>query len=303
MKTSFKKNILLLITAAIWGFNFVAQHVAMDSMGPLFYQFVRFVIASIVMGIIVLIRHSKDGDHSYIKYGILCGVVLFSASACQQVGLVITAPGKAAFITALYVVFVPVLSIFTVKRPDGNIWISVVLAIIGLYLLTVKSEFGISTSDIYILASAVLYSIHIMLIDKFAPNVDIYKYNLIQFSTVAVLSIISCFIFKEEIVTSSIIDGLPLFLYSGVLSTGVAYTTQTLGQVDNNPTIASLIMSMESVFATLGGYLFLHNVLSRNEMIGCILIMIAIINAEVPSRPIRRKKWLKIFYLIWAKSY
>lgn len=289
MKTNLFKNLLLLTTALIWGFNFVFQHMAMENMGPYFYSFLRFIIATFVMAIIVLIQHKEEKDRTFIKYGIICGIVLFGASLTQQIGLIVAEPAKAAFITALYVVFVPVLSLFSKKRVDGNIWISVVLALIGLYLLTVKSSFGISTSDIYLIVSAFLYSIHIMLIDKYAPNVDIYKYNLIQFFTVALLSLMFSFIFKESKSFEGLSSALPLILYSGIMSTGVAYTTQVIGQSDNNPTIASLIMSLESVFATIGGFLILHNVLTKNELIGCILIFIAIINAEVPSKEIVRK--------------
>lgn len=280
----FTKDVLLVITAMIWGFNFVVQSVAMNDMGPMFFSFIRFVIASLTMLLIIFIRSKKHrkNNKDFIKYGIITGICLFIASVSQQIGLVHTSPGKAGFISALYILFVPIISIFKGKRSSYRLWISVVVALFGLYLLTFKGDTSIESSDLLILFSSFMYAIHILLIDKFAPNTDPYKYNCVQFIVVAILSLIASFVFKERMDFNSAVNILPLILYAGAVSTGIAYTTQTLGQINNDPTVASLIMSLESVFAALSSYIFLNQVLSKRELFGSALIFAAIIFVQLP---------------------
>lgn len=281
----FKKNILLLLTAFIWGFDFVAQHVAMDSIGPAFFCFIRFTIASLVMGVTVLIRNKKDNDTSYIKYGMISGLVLFFATYFQQYGLVTISPGKSGFISSLYIVFVPILTLFVKKdKPTLKLWLCVCLALFGLYLLTYKGTTLFEKGDLATVVSAFLYSIQILIIDKYCPNIDPFKYNFVQFVVTAFLSFICVFVTKETMSFVSLKDCVFPILYVGVIGTCVSYMFQTLGQIDNNPTIASLIMSLESVFAALSGFLILNSKLAGKELIGCALIFIAIISVQIPSK-------------------
>lgn len=281
----FKKNLLLLLTAFIWGFDFVAQHVAMDSIGPAFFCFIRFSIASFVMLAVVLVRNKKDDDKSYIKYGVISGLVLFFATYFQQYGLVTIAPGKSGFISALYIVFVPILSLFVKKeKPTIKLWLCVGVALFGLYLLTYKGSLLFEIGDLSTLVSAFLYSIQILLIDKYCPGIDPYKYNFVQFAVTAVLSFVCVFVTNETMSAVALKDCVFPILYVSVIGTCVSYMFQTLGQINNNPTIASLIMSLESVFAVLSGYLILNSKLQGKEIIGCVLIFIAIISVQLPNK-------------------
>ena len=287
-----KKDLFLLLTAFIWGFDFVAQHVAMDTIGPLAFCFLRFVMASICLLIVIRIRNTKDDDKSYIKAGLIGGCILFFGSVTQQIGLVYTLPGKSGFISALYIVFVPLLSVFVkkdAKKPSLKVWLCVAVALLGLYLLTFKSSETIVYTDFITVLSAFVYAIHILIIDKYAPNCDPYKFNCVQFIVCAVLSLAGSLIMKEPFSIEAVKNSFWPLLYVGIIGTCVSYTTQTLGQIDNDPTVASLIMSLESVFAALAGYLILHNVFSNKELMGCALIFGAIIFIQIPDKKKKAK--------------
>lgn len=283
----FKKNLILLGTAVIWGFNFIGQSVAMDHVGPGFFCALRFIIAGIIMFGVVLIRNKKDEDRTYIKYGIIYGVILSLASYCQQKGLVTISPGKSGFISALYIVFVPLLALVVDRKKKSSlkVWVAVAVALVGLYLLTYKGGNKIfEVGDALTVLSAFLYSFQILFLDKYAPSLDPYKFNCVGFFSTGVLSLLLALASKETISLIAIKDCIWPLLYVGVIGTCVSYTGQTIGQIDNNPTIASLIMSLESVFSALFGYLVLHSVLSTRELIGSVIIFAAIIFVQIPSK-------------------
>lgn len=281
-----KQNLFLLLTAFIWGFDFVAQHVAMNSIGPAYFIFLRFTIAGLILLVVSLIQNKKEDDKEYIKYGLILGVVLFFGAYFQQCGLVTITPGKSGFISALYIVFVPILTMFVDKerKPSIRLWIGVALALFGLYLLTFKADSLIEKGDLITVASAFVYAIQILIIDRHAYKLNVYKLNCVQFFTAALLGILFMPINHEVFSLSAIKDCLWPLLYVGVIGTCVSYTTQTIGQIGNDPTVASLIMSLESVFAALSGFIILHNVFTGKELIGCIIIFIAIIFVQIPSK-------------------
>ncbi len=215
--------------------------------------------------------------------GCLCGIVLFIASSFQQIGIQYTTVGKSGFITALYIIIVPVLGLLFKKKVQKRVWFSVVIALIGLYLLCIKENFEISRGDFLILMCAVCFSIHILVIDKFSPLVDGVRMSCIQFFVAGILGIIPMFIFENPEL-ANLIQAYSPILYAGVMSSGVAYTLQIIGQKYTSPVMATLIMSLESVFAALSGWLILGEILSVKELIGCVLVFAGIIIAQLPDK-------------------
>lgn len=282
----YKKNLILLSTSIIWGFNFIAQSISMKSIGPGFFLFLRFMIAGFVMLIVVLIRNKKDNDLSYIKYGIIYAVILAIASYCQQKGLITISPGKSGFISALYIVFVPLLTLIVDRRKKSSLklWIAVTMALFGLYLLTYKGDRLFEVGDILTVLSAFIFAIQILFLDKYAPNMDPYKFNCVAFFATGIFGLLMALAGKEVLAFTNVKDCLIPVVYTGVIGTCVAYLGQTIGQIDNDPTIASLVMSLESVFAALFGYLVLHSALSTKELIGSAIIFIAIIFVQIPDK-------------------
>ncbi|MCH3964974.1 MAG: DMT family transporter [Clostridium sp.] len=279
-----KSNIFLFVTAIIWGFAFVAQRVGMEYVEPFTFNGIRFALGSISLIPIIIFFKIKNNNTagSELKValaGIISGVFLFLASSFQQVGLQGTTAGKAAFITGLYIVIVPILSIFLRKSIDINSWIGALLAVGGLYLLCVKSGMSISYSDFLELVSAVLFAVQILLIDYFADKVDSIKLAFYQFLTCTVLSFIVA-IFMESIELRSIIQCSVPILYGGIMSVGVAYTFQILGQKNADPAYASIIMSMETVFAALGGFLILGEYMGVRQLIGCSLMFAGVVLSQ-----------------------
>ena len=284
---------MLLLTALIWGTAFVAQSVGMDYVGPFTFNFSRYIIGALVLvpfSIISLRKRNKvedspnKNDKEFKKAtllgGIGCGILLCVASMLQQYGIMYTnSVGKAGFLTALYIIIVPILGLFFKKKIKPLIWICVVLATIGLYLLCVKDGFRFEIGDIFLILCALVFSFHIMLIDYVSPKGDGVTISMMQFGISAVLCFICALIF-EQVNVSDILRAWVPVLYAGVMSCGVAYTFQILGQKYVEPTKASLILCLESVFATLGGWVILKEVLSIREAIGCIIVFIAIILAQ-----------------------
>ena len=205
------------------------------------------------------------------------------ASSLQQIGIQYTTTGKAGFVTAFYIVIVPVLGIFLHKKISGNVWIAVALALLGLYFLCMTESFTIGKGDIYIFACAFVFSIQILMVDHFAPKVDGVKLSCLEFLVSGLLSLFFMFSLERPTLSGILAAGIPI-LYAGVLSCGVAYTFQILGQRDSNPAIASLIMSLESTFSVLAGWLLLHETLSTREAIGCIFMFAAILLAQLPEK-------------------
>ena len=291
-----RQSLLLLLTATIWGVAFVSQSVGMDYVGPFTFNAARSLIgAAVLVPCIALLKkiqkkeegpeevHKKEDKRTLLRGGICCGVILAVASSFQQFGLLYTTVGKAGFITAMYIILVPLLGIFAGKKVGLRIGISVVIAVAGLYLLCMTESLRLEAGDILVLLCAVVFSFHIMVIDHFSPLVDGVKVSCIQFLTCGILCGICMFLFEAPKLSMILAAWKPV-LYAGVMSCGVAYTLQIVGQKGMNPTVASLIMSLESVISVLAGFVLLHEVLSRRELFGCVLMFAAIILAQLPER-------------------
>ena len=284
-------NILLTITAMIWGSAFVAQSIGSDSLGAFTFNAARSLIAAVFLipCIFVIKKIEKDPAKKKIKIdkplivsGVCCGIALCVASAFQQIGISKTTVGKAGFITAMYIIIVPLLSRFFGKKIQPIIWLAVAISAVGLYLLCMNEGFSVSEGDFFILLCALCFAIHILVIDYFSDKTDGVIMSCIQFFTVGVLSLVIALIFEQPRLADIVPAILPI-LYTGVFSSGVAYTLQIVAQKDVNPTAASLLMSLESVFAVLSGWLFLHEGLSLKEFFGCVLVFAAIIIAQIPD--------------------
>lgn len=295
---------LLVLTAFIWGIAFVAQSEGGKAIGAYSFSCVRYLIGAVVLLPVIKFLDSlgltkrrpvtKQEKQTLFIAGICCGVCLCFASIFQQLGLYLgTSSGKAGFLTACYIVFVPILGLFIKKRCHWNIWFSVVITLIGLYLLCVQEGFSIHTSDLMVLVCSFLFALHILTIDHFMDQVDVVRMSCIQFFVAGLLACIPMFWFDMQ----HSFDGIKLWfspftswnawiplLYAGVLSSGVGYTLQTIGQQDVHPAIASLLLSLESVFSVLAGWMILGERLTIRELFGCILIFIAVIIAQLPTK-------------------
>ena len=297
MSRNWKGNLMLLLTAFIWGSAFVAQSTGMNYIGPFTFLAIRSFLGVIALLPVIAFRASKQEktvrqQNSRVKItwigGFFCGSVLGVASAFQQVGLGMTSAGKAGFITALYIVIVPIVSIFIGKKIHLSTWFYLLIALVGFYLLSVKEGFSIGKGDLLVLCCAFCYSIHILTIDYFLnKGADPVKMSCMQFLISGILGLILTLLFETPSLASIWDAKIPL-LYAGVLSSGVAYTLQIVGQKYTEPTIATLLMSLESVFAALTGWIVLHEVLSGKELLGCLLVFLAVILAQIPF-PIKRK--------------
>ena len=296
-----KNSLLLLLAAVIWGIAFVAQSVGMDYVGGFTFNAVRSLIGSAVLVPLILIPGQNNSDNSetseaaasttsgiqkrkdLIIGGISCGICLCLASNFQQFGIKYTTVGKAGFITACYIVIVPIIGLFLGKKCSKFIWAAVAMALIGLYLLCITDGFSIGKGDLLVLVCAFLFSIHILVIDHFSPKADGVKLSCIQFLTCGILSAIPALILEHPQVSSILAAWQPI-LYAGVMSCGVAYTLQVIGQKNMNPTVASLILSMESCISVLAGWIILGQQLSAKEILGCVIMFAAIILAQLPQK-------------------
>lgn len=300
-KTQVRNSFLLLLIAIIWGSAFVAQSVGMEHVEPFTFTFARSIIGGVVLiPVIVLLRKARSAESReaqrvarVTKYewigGICCGIALCAASNFQQIGMLHTTVGKAGFITALYVVIVPILGLFLRKRVPALIWFCVVLSVVGLYLLCMpKGAFSLAQGDVLVLICALLFSFHILIIDYFSPKGDGVVISCIQFFVCGVLSGI-IMLFVENPTFANIMDAKWSVLYAGALSSGVAYTLQVVAQKGVNPTVASLILCLESVVAVLAGWIILGDKLTSRELAGCILMFVAIVLAQLPTPKKERK--------------
>ncbi len=291
-----RQSLLLLLTATIWGVAFVAQSVGMDYIGPFTFNAVRSLIgAAVLIPCIAFLDKlkekeggekalSREGDKKTLfTGGIACGIILAIATSLQQIGIMYTTVGKAGFLTAMYIIIVPLLGVFFRKRVGPRIWASVMIAAIGLYLLCMTGSFRLEFGDILVLLCALIFSFHIMVVDHFSPIVDGVRMSCIQFLTCGILCGVCMFLFEAPRLSLIIAAWQPV-LYAGVMSCGVAYTLQIVGQKGMNATVASLIMSLESVISVLAGFILLHEVLSRRELAGCVLMFAAIILAQLPAK-------------------
>ena len=289
MKKQLSGVIALSGATVIWGSAFIAQSVGMDKIGPFTFQAVRCFLA-VVFLFPASAPFSKGkpfwkswADPALWRSGVICGLALFAASSLQQIGLVYTDAGKAGFLTAMYIVFVPFLGLFLGQKPGRNALLSLIPAIVGLYLLSCTSVSGINKGDVLLLLCAVAFSVQILLIDRHCAGLDGLKLNCIQALVAAVLSV-PWALLTETVDASRIAScWLPLG-YAGVLSMGVAYTLQIVGQKRVAPSAAALLMSLESVFAALFGWLLLHETMTGAEKLGCVLVFAAVVISQLPEK-------------------
>ena len=288
MLKKLRGSLMLLTAAFIWGTAFVAQSKGMDYVAHFTYNAVRTLIGGVVLIPMVFLfgqksRRKASENNNKISFigGIICGLVLFAASSFQQLGISLTSAGKAGFITALYVVIVPVISIIFGQKSSLKMWICAFTAIIGFYLLCIKEGFGLSKGDLYVLICAVFYSVHIIVIDHFnSKGAEPVKMSCVQFFTAGSIMMICMFIFESPAL-SAVWAAKYTILYAGVMSCGVAYTLQIIGQKYTESTAAALIMSLESVFAALAGWIILSEHMSMKEFAGCILVFAAVVFSQL----------------------
>lgn len=300
MSKSLRGSIILTIAAFIWGSAFVAQSVAMDHVGPFTYQTVRSFIAS---GFIFLLAYAngliqkKRGTYvkptkSSVKRlligGSVCGLALGVAANLQQFGIKYTTVGKAGFLTALYILFVPILALLLFKKkPSVKVWCGIAVAVVGLYLLCMNESLSVAKGDVFVFLCSVCFAVHIICCDKFSKDCDCFYLSCVQFFVNGIVSCILMLIFETNgiaIFAENLSSVWFTVAYAAIMSSGLAYTFQLLGQKDVNPTVASLIMSLESVFAVLSGMVVLGQIPTLREGIGCVLMFAAIILAQLPDK-------------------
>lgn len=291
MKQRTQGTLALLLGTFIWGMAFIAQSVGMNLIGPFTFQAIRCLLGVLFLFPVTILFDRKIGVKESLKKwknptlwisGIICGVALFIATSLQQVGLVYTTPGKAGFLTAMYIVLVPILGIFVHRKPGINALFSVILALIGLYLLSFTNISNVNIGDLFMIGCAFAFAVQILLIDRFAQQLDGLRLNCVQALVVSILSVPGILLNQETIEMNTILScWLPL-CFAGVLSMGVGYSLQIVGQKRLEPTAASLIMSLESVFSALGGWLLLRNTMTPAELTGCALVFTSVIVSQLP---------------------
>ena len=297
-----RANLLLLLTALIWGVAFVAQDVAMESMPPFTFGALRLALAGLaLMPCIALLNRmgqkrssaseterknlrtmTREERRSLLTAGVCCGIALFLGTSFQQLGIQHTSAGKAGFVTTLYIVLVPVAGLFLGKRVRLHVWLAVLISLAGLFFLCVTEALTIGIGEIYLVVNALCFTVHILLVDYFAPRTDCLRMSCIQFLVAALLCSVAM-ILLETPTLAGIRAGIIPILYAGVLSGAVGYTLQILAQCDTDPTVASLLMCLESVFAVLAGWVILNQALSPRELLGCAGMLIGIVLAQVPA--------------------
>jgi len=280
-----KSNGLLLLTAAIWGFAFVAQRVGMNYVGPFTFNALRFALGSLTLLPVLIVTERNYPPTTLSRKAMILscaitGGILFMGATLQQVGIIHTTAGKAGFITGLYVVMVPIFGLLLKQHADIGTWAGAILAAFGLYLLSVSEDFSIQYGDLLVLMSAFFWTAHVLIIGWLSPQMNPVKIAFIQFIICAVLSFIVA-LFTEVIVMGRIFQAALPIIYSGALSVGIAYTLQVVAQKNAHPTHAAIILSMETVFAALGGWIVLNEILSPRELSGCMLMLAGMILSQL----------------------
>ncbi len=284
-------NGMLLIAAMIWGAAFVAQTVGMEYVEPFTFQGVRFLLGAVVLLPVIAFLDKKGISKkpsspaemkNLLFYGTLCGLLLFVACSLQQIGLLYTEAGKAGFLTSLYIILVPIASLFFRKKISPWVWVAAVLAMAGLYLLC-SGDMSIGKGEIYILLCAAAFAAHILVVDHASPLVDGIRLSSLQFFVCGVVSIIVMFCKEKPTINNILSCWIPI-VYAGVLSSGVGYTFQILGQAKTEPSVASLLMSLEAVFSVLFGWIILRQTLTLLELVGCGLVFGGVLLAQLPGR-------------------
>jgi drug/metabolite transporter (DMT)-like permease len=294
-KKQIEANFILLLTAAIWGFAFVAQRLGSELMGPFAFNGIKFGLGALALLPVIYFMEKKEkniqgtniikkfDNQTMIIAGISCGAVLFCGASLQQFGMTFTTAGKAGFITALYILLVPLFGIFLNHKVGVNTWIGVVLATVGLYLLCITESFTIGLGDLVILIGAAFWASHILIIHHFNVRVSTLRLACFQFAFVSLLSLLVSFFIETTTLASVQALTVPL-LYCGLLSVATGFTFQIFGQKNASPTLASIILSMEAVFGAVGGWLILGEQLTSRELVGCIIMLIAIIISQIPNK-------------------
>lgn len=301
-KGSYKSTLILLLVAMIWGTSFIGQKVGMDDIGPYYFVAWRMLLAGLSLIPVYLITEraqtralEKQGTprtaeekkalfRTGITGGFCCGIVMYCANTMQQVGIVTTSAGKAAFITALYVILVPVMGIFLKHKTSARVWIGAALSVAGLYLLCMTGgSFRLAPGDLIILIGAVFWAFHVLVMDHFAPKANVALIVCLQSFTASAIGFAVAF-FKETFAWADLLGALPSLLYLAIICTAAAYTLQGLGQREADPTVTSIVLSLESVFAVISGFLLLHETLSGRELAGCLVMLAAIIISQLPER-------------------
>jgi drug/metabolite transporter (DMT)-like permease len=292
-KSTLRSDLILLLAAVIWGFAFVAQRIGMDYVGPFTYNGVRFALGAIVLLPFLFFNASRDepllkvshpADRRKIIIGsLMTGLFLFGGVALQQLGLQQTTAGKAGFITGLYVVFVPIVGLIFGQRSHFSMWIGATLSLAGLYLLSMTSGFAFEPGDKLVLYCAILFTFHVLFIAWLSPLMNSFLLAVIQFTICALLNLVIAFTIEPVNLTSIMQAWLPI-AYGGILSVGVAYTLQVIAQQTAHPAYASIILSLEAVFAVLGGWFILHELLTQRMLIGCALMLAGMIVVQVRGK-------------------
>jgi drug/metabolite transporter (DMT)-like permease len=277
--------VMLWITAAIWGFAFVAQRAGMEFIGPFTFNGIRFLLGSAsLVPLIFWFKHKQKSpsikQKSIVKGGLLAGLVLFTGASLQQAGMVYTEAGKAGFITGFYVVLVPLIGVFIGQHITKLLWAGAIIALAGLYLLTINGPFVLQKGDFLILLSAFFWAMHVQLINKLVDTHAALPLSAFQFAVCGILSLTTGFIFETITLDSILQASLPL-LYGGFMSVGIAYTMQVVAQQHVHPAYASIILSFETVFAVFGGWLLLNEILSFRNISGCLLMLAGILIVQI----------------------
>lgn len=288
-----RQSILLFLTATIWGSGFIGQSIGMDHVSPFTFTFFRTLIGALFLLPVLAVLHSRARKaHKEIKPvnrrallagSVCCGICLIAAESFQQFGLIYTDASKAGFITSMYVIFVPLISLFLGKKPHAFVVVGVILAVCGLYLLCIKSGSGLhlQTGDALILICAVIFAVHILFISHFVSQVDGVMLSCGQFFVASFLGLVMMLCFDRNLTMQALLAAAPAILWCGIMSNGVAYTLQIVGQRGMNPTVATIILSLESVMAVVFGVLILDESLTMRELGGCALMLAAVIIAQL----------------------
>lgn len=290
-----RQTVFPVTAALIWGTAFVAQSVGAEYIKPFAFNALRFVIGFLFLLAMCIIKRgvfhtgtSRASMKHLVVGGTICGALMTLATVVQQKGLETTSPGKAGFITALYIVIVPIMGIFMKKKTPRTMLVSVPLAVVGLYLLCVTEGFSVSSGDLYVFLCAFCFSAHIMVIDYYTQFVDGVELSCLQFFTAGIFAWIGTFISGEMPTVEAIQICLVPLLYLGICSSGIAYTLQILAQKGSNPTVVSILLSLESVFAVLAGAVILGDTMSIREYIGCVVMLVAVVFAQLPNKNERK---------------
>ncbi|MBW6461025.1 MAG: DMT family transporter [Bacteroidales bacterium] len=312
--STLRSDLLLLITAIIWGFAFVAQRMGMEHIGPFLFNGIRFALGALTLVIVFRMRGwmkrgsgeegkrgsgedttarnqrlTANGQRLTVAYGLLLGLILFAGASFQQVGIVYTTAGNAGFITGLYIILVPIFGIFSGQKAGWNLWSGALLGAIGLYLLSVSGDFGISKGDLLVLLSAVFWAIHVLYTGWLAPRNSAIRLAITQYTVCSALSLFCAFLFESNTLAWIYNARYPI-LYGGILSVGIAYTLQIVAQKKATPSHAAIIMSLEAVFAVIGGMIILSETMTERKWIGCALMLCGMIMAQVVVKDGRVKR-------------